>query len=177
MTENDEFHVKERVSALHEARGKTISSRGLALYWEALSNIGREDFDAAISRAMQTGALGAHEIRNIARDVRRDRELKRESEQTFRCHAHGDGKYEPNELGDPNKPSRNATMGWCDRCAHFSRLGMQKPDTRPPHAIPMFKKHRAGEPQSVAALASQFVAREARIVASLGTDREPGEEG
>lgn len=144
MTSDDEFHVKERISALHEARGKTVTSRSLSLYWDALQHLELSTFDAACSKANELGTIHAEHIRAIARDLKRDAGNQRA--QGWLCHAHGDGQYEPGGVGRPDAPSCNPTVSWCERCRYYVSRGQQKPDP-------------CGPQQSVKAVISELVER------------------
>jgi hypothetical protein len=130
MTDDEEFHVKERISALHEARGKTVTSRSLSLYWDALRHLDLAVFDAACAKANELGTIHAEHIRAIARDLKRDG--ANQTQPGWRCHAHGDGQYEPGGVGYPERPSCNPTMSWCDRCRYYVSRGQQKPDPNGP---------------------------------------------
>lgn len=120
MINSDKKHHHERITALHEARQKTVTSRSLELYWEALSNVGKDDFDAAIVRATQSGAIAPHELRRLAEDAKRERISRfAKPPNTFRCHAHEE---------HPDLPSPKPTMHWCDRCSFFVSEKRQEPD-------------------------------------------------
>lgn len=131
MTNDDKFHVFERIAALYEARGKaTPSGRALHLYWDALQQLDLEMFNASCAKANELGTINAEHLRAIARDLKRDAGMQRE--QGWRCHAHGDGQYEPGGVGRPDAPSCNPTVSWCDRCRYFVSRGQQQPDPNGP---------------------------------------------
>lgn len=145
MTDDDKFHAFERISALHEARGKTITGRSLELYWDALRHLELAAFDAACAKANELGTIHAEHIRAIARDLKRDAGNQRD--QGWLCHAHGDGLYEPGGVGRPDVPSCNPTMSWCERCRYFVSRGQQKPDPNGP------------QPKATAALITELAER------------------
>lgn len=127
MTEDDKFHVFERISALYEARGKSIpSGRALALYWDALRGLELSAFDAAAAKANEMGTINSEHIRAIARDLKRDGLNQKAA--GWLCHAHGDGQYEPGGIGRPEVPSCNPTVSWCERCRYYVGRGQQAAD-------------------------------------------------
>lgn len=128
MTNDDKFHHNERITAMHETFGKTVTARTLELYWQALASMPLADFDAAFSRSIRESRRPATpiELREFARDSRKTQEQRRETE--YLCHFHGDGQFERSEQGRPNHPSTNRTVWWCARCTHFVKQGQQKAD-------------------------------------------------
>lgn len=132
MTNDDKMHHHERISALHEAFGKACTSRTLAIYWEALSYLSVDDFDAAYERAARELRRPASpvELREFARDNGKIRAQVQHEVKASLCHFHGDGEFEPMGRGRPDEPSTNRTAWWCQRCTHFVTRGLQRPDLK-----------------------------------------------
>lgn len=127
MTDAEKFETVTLINGLYNAHGKTCSSAGTKTWTAALEDLAFVDVERAFEQVAKLGEEfpSPSRVRRIASNIVTSK-LAAEAV-TYRCHFHGDGRWEPGGVGRPNEPSRNPTADWCDRCRYYVDTKRQAP--------------------------------------------------